>query len=299
VPLLGAVEYVSSMESAGQEPRATVALLQGYVPNQGDGWGYTLNYLERFLEDRRSVSDIHLDENEHGAYRTLMETLATRTAELHRAFAMRSGDRAFEPEPFTAEDFQAWKEQVRAEAEQTVAMLSDLPFTKEMVFKKIENLKPPAKPALKTRHHGDYHLGQVLIASNDFFIIDFEGEPHRPLEDGRRKHTPARDLAGMLRSFSYAKWSALKRVGDAEAPTLQRLSALLDDWEAGTRHAFVKAYGEAVAGSGIYGSLDDAQGLLELAEIEKVLYELRYELANRPDWVRIPMEGLISLLKNG
>jgi maltose alpha-D-glucosyltransferase/alpha-amylase len=128
---------------------------------------------------------------------------------------------------------------------------------------------------LKTRHHGDYHLGQVLIANNDFVIIDFEGEPGRTLAESRRKHTPLRDVAGMVRSFSYARWS----VSDKPNP-------LLEDWEIQTRRAFLEAY-----------AVDpDQRGLLALAEIEKLLYELRYELANRPDWLHVPLRGALGLL---
>jgi maltose alpha-D-glucosyltransferase/alpha-amylase len=105
-----------------------------------------------------------------------------------------------------------------------------------------------------------------------------------------------RDLAGILRSFSYAKWSALKRAIETE-PAMERMAALLEAWEADTRKAFIAAYASAVQGSGIYPSFDDARGLLELAELEKLLYEVRYEQANRPDWLHIPLQGLQALLR--
>ncbi|MGQ0652856.1 MAG: alpha-amylase, partial [Betaproteobacteria bacterium] len=134
---------------------------------------------------------------------------------------------------------------------------------------------------------GDYHLGQVLISNNDFVIIDFEGEPSRPLAEARRKHTPLRDVAGMLRSFSYARASAVMREGKDEA---------LEGWEADTRHAFLAAYDTAMQGSGLFAAFDDVRGLLELAELEKLLYEIRYELNNRPAWLHIPLRGLAALL---
>ena len=133
----------------------------------------------------------------------------------------------------------------------------------------------------------------MLIANNDFLIIDFEGEPSRPLAESRRKRSPLRDVAGMLRSFSYAKWS-----GGAERRADRRASApppTSTAWEAAARKAFLTAYAEAMRGSGIFDSFDDVRGLLELAEIEKLLYELRYELDNRPDWLRIPLQGLAAL----
>jgi maltose alpha-D-glucosyltransferase/alpha-amylase len=291
VPLLGSIEYFAGKEG----PSTTLALLQGYVPNQGDGWGYTLGYLDRFLEDRPAVLEDGSTESVHGAYLTLTETLATRTAELHCAFAMRSGDPAFEPEPLGAEDVENWKARVRAEVEETLGLLKDPSIKKQEVLARIDACAAPKGPALKTRHHGDYHLGQVLVSNNDFVIIDFEGEPSRPLEEGRRKHSPLRDVAGMLRSFNYAKWSALMRAREAD-PALEKSADDLNAWEAATRKAFLDAYAKGSAASGIYASFEDARGLLDLAELEKVLYELRYEAANRPAWLHIPLEGLRALL---
>ena len=291
VPLAGAVEYVPKEGEA-----ATVALLQAYVVNQGDAWSYTLAYLERFVESLR--------ENEtHGAYLTLIQTLATRTAELHRAFAMQSGDPAFEPEPLAAQEVEAWRARVRQEAEQTLTLIEKHDKAKALAAQKakilafIDACAAPKKPALRTRHHGDYHLGQVLVSNNDFLIIDFEGEPSRPLAESRRKHTPLRDIAGMLRSFSYARGSTQLR--ERSEPGIERLGPPLVSWELAARKAFIDAYATAMAGSGVYDSFDDMRGLLKLAEMEKVLYELRYEAANRPDWIHIPVQGLISLLEGG
>jgi maltose alpha-D-glucosyltransferase/alpha-amylase len=253
------------------------------VPNQGDGWGYTLAYLERFLETKAT-------ESPHGGFLSLMQTLATRTAELHRAFAIRSGDPAFEPEPLTAQDFENWKAKVRQEATDTLALLEKSEKAQPLLAQRakllafIDACAAPKAGGRKTRHHGDYHLGQVLIANNDFVIIDFEGEPSRPLEDSRRKHSPLRDVAGMLRSFSYAKWSARAK-SDAKD------SSALDAWEGEVRRAFLAAYAEA---SKI--SMDDFSGLLQLFEIEKALYELRYEINNRPAWIHVPLSGVLGML---
>jgi maltose alpha-D-glucosyltransferase/alpha-amylase len=292
VPLAGAVEYVSAKNEV-----STVALLQGYVPNQGDGWSYTLNYLERALETPSAQA---VDaKSAHGAYLTLIQTLATRTGELHKAFAMRSGDPAFEPEPMTAQDFEAWKAKVREEANATLAMLDKIAGEKARIMAFIDACTAPRGPALKTRHHGDYHLGQVLIANNDFVIIDFEGEPSRPLASAREKHSPLRDVAGMLRSFSYAKWSARERyvsgLTGGQAAVAADKDGSLDAWEAEVRRAFLAAY-EQVAAQVTGFSLDDMGGLLRLFEMEKVLYELRYEINNRPSWVQVPVSGLLGLL---
>jgi maltose alpha-D-glucosyltransferase/alpha-amylase len=290
VPLAGAVEYVSKQDSS------TVALLQGYVPNQGDGWAYTLAYLERALETPPVVPGAD-SKSVHGSYLALMQTLATRTGELHRAFAIRSGDPAFEPEPLTAQDMEAWRAKVREEANETFAMLEknpaegarELAARREDVLKLIDACAAPKGPALKTRHHGDYHLGQVLIANNDFVIIDFEGEPSRPLSETRRKHSSLRDVAGMLRSFSYAKWTARAQAETKDAATL-------DAWEADVRRAFLAGYAEATKASGLYSSFADVAGLLRLFELEKVLYELRYEINNRPNWIHVPLSGLAGIL---
>jgi maltose alpha-D-glucosyltransferase/alpha-amylase len=156
----------------------------------------------------------------------------------------------------------------------------------ERLLALVDSCRAPRGPALRIRHHGDYHLGQVLVANNDFFIIDFEGEPSRPLEESRRKHSPLRDVAGMLRSFSYAKWTATK-------------SSSLDKWESETRRAFLSAYDAATQGSGLFESFDDVRGLLKLFELEKVLYELRYEFNNRPDWLQVPLAGIKAMLEEG
>jgi maltose alpha-D-glucosyltransferase/alpha-amylase len=276
VPVAGAVEYLS-----GNKEPVTLALLQSYVPNQGDGWSYTLEYLRRWLETQRGTP-----EASHAAYLLLIQTLATRTAELHRALATPSRNPAFAPEPLTSADVEAWKSRVKEEAEQTLAMVknSELQERKAEILALIDSCAAPRGRALKARHHGDYHLGQVLLANNDWYIIDFEGEPSRPLAESRLKASPLRDVAGMLRSFSYAKWSATK--GND-----------LDEWEREARRAFLAAYAAATRGSGLFESFDDVAGLMKLFELEKVLYELRYELGNRPDWVQVPLSGLFAMLE--
>jgi maltose alpha-D-glucosyltransferase / alpha-amylase len=259
----------------------TLALLQAYVPNQGDGWSYTLEYLQRWLETQRGAPQAS-----HAAYLVLIQTLATRTAELHRALATPSRNPAFTPEPLTSADVDAWKLRVKEEAEHTLSLLkyNELVERKGELLAFIDGCAAPKGRALRIRHHGDYHLGQVLLANNDWYIIDFEGEPSRPLAESRRKASPLRDVAGMLRSFSYAKWSATK-------------GSDLDEWERDTRRAFIEAYAAAAKDSGLFDSFEDVAGLVRLFELEKVLYELRYELGNRPDWVQVPLSGLLAMLE--
>jgi maltose alpha-D-glucosyltransferase/alpha-amylase len=141
----------------------------------------------------------------------------------------------------------------------------------------------------KIRIHGDYHLGQVLVTRNDFVIVDFEGEPGHSLEERRAKQSPLRDVAGMLRSFSYVEHSALRSVAHDEVE-FTKLAPLAKAWKAEVRNAFLAAYDETAQGT----ALTPGQGLLGLFELEKALYELRYELTNRPTWAGIPLQGILE-----
>jgi maltose alpha-D-glucosyltransferase/alpha-amylase len=303
VPVAGAIEY-----AAADGTPMTLALLQAYVSNQGDGWNYTLEYLDRFLEAQRTAAGPPAADA-HGAYLSLAHTLGTRTAELHRALATPSGDPAFDPEPLAATDLEQWKARVRDEALATFALLErqrgqypvpardemhELLERRERLLRRIERCGLPAGAPPKTRYHGDYHLGQVLLCRNDFVIIDFEGEPVRALAERRIKHSPLRDVAGMLRSFNYARWTALRHATQAHGDD-ERLEPLARAWEAEVRRAFLGAYEKTLRGAGLFDSLDAVRGLLELFELEKSLYELRYEIGNRPGWVRIPLLGILAL----
>ena len=165
---------------------------------------------------------------------------------------------------------------------------------------RIEALSSQAPQGLKMRIHGDYHLGQVLVTRNDFVIIDFEGEPGNSLEQRRAKHSPLRDVAGMLRSFSYVQHSALRNVAHNEAEAA-RLAPLAQAWESEVRDAFLVglrcggARSEALWARGAaVGRVEAGSGLLGLFELEKALYELRYELGNRPAWAGIPLQGILD-----
>ncbi len=304
VPLAGALEYVDAGGTA-----ATLALLQGFVPNQGDGWTYTLDYLVRHLEERRGAT-APAAEDLHGAYLSLVQVLGARTAELHCALAQRSSDAAFDPEPAVDADFERWAQAVRADARTTLELLADrraqLPApcgepadrvlaAKERLVERATRAAAPAQGMLKTRYHGDYHLGQVLLANNDFILIDFEGEPARPLAERRSKHSALRDVAGMLRSFDYARWGALERASHP-AETDAVLDSLAAEWERAARKAFLEAWTAGTRAGGLYAASDDALRVCKLFELEKALYELRYEIQNRPAWARIPLLGILTLL---
>jgi maltose alpha-D-glucosyltransferase/alpha-amylase len=150
---------------------------------------------------------------------------------------------------------------------------------------------------VKTRYHGDLHLGQVLVALDDFIIVDFEGEPGRSLEERRAKGSVMRDVAGMLRSFSYAGYSAAMR-REPGSLTTEAGSQALARWERDAIHHFLEGYGKATEGlASVPSDPASFRALLDLFLIEKALYELRYEIANRPDWVAIPLRGLLELAR--
>jgi maltose alpha-D-glucosyltransferase/alpha-amylase len=300
----GALEHVAPDGST-----SALALLQAYVSNQGDGWTYTLEYLDRHFADQRTRDSV--PEGVHGAYVALASTLGERTAQLHRALAMPGGGPAFDAEPVEERDIAAWKARVREEALATLDLLAkSVQALEPSVREQAKSLLKDARPLLaridafpvrtagahKTRYHGDYHLGQVLLQQNDFVIIDFEGEPGRSLEDRLGKHSPLRDVAGMLRSFEYARWSAVRRAAKS-TEEFERLAPLALGWEQAAHSAFLGAYDTAVSGAGVYASFEDARGLLDLFVLEKALYELRYELGNRPEWAAIPLQGILALAR--
>ncbi|MDM0043362.1 maltose alpha-D-glucosyltransferase [Variovorax dokdonensis] len=299
VPVLGAIEYEGADGSLG-----TLGLLQAYVPNQGDGWSYTLDYLERFLGEMRQDDNPPLPEV-HGAFLALIRILGQRTAQMHNALAIRSGDPAFEPETMEVEDLQALGRAVREDLQSTLALLranvGELPGASAEDVQRLlgratgieamlDAMHFDAPVSYRSRYHGDYHLGQVLVSRNDFYIIDFEGEPARPLEERRAKHSPLRDVAGMLRSFDYARWSALRRAAQ-NADELVRLGAAAAQWHGQVIDAFLDGYTGALSPQ--LGAVDPR--LLSLFEMEKALYELRYEINNRPDWVTVPLQGILTL----
>ncbi|MET3389430.1 maltose alpha-D-glucosyltransferase [Variovorax atrisoli] len=298
VPVLGALEY---MTADGRT--MTLAMVQRYVANQGDGWDYTLGYLERFLRDvATSDSDAPEVAAVHGGFLALMAKLGRRTAELHEALASRTGAAAFDPEPLSATHVAGFKARAAADATATLEMLRErfeqlppaaqtdarmLLDAGEALRASIEAKQPAEGGGVMSRYHGDYHLGQVLVKDNDFVIIDFEGEPARSFDERRMKGSPLRDVAGMLRSFNYARWSALRRVAQSTQEA-ERLAGPAIAWEQATRDAFLAGYGLALDGE-----------LLALFELEKALYELRYELGNRLDWAQVPLHGVLALVRPG
>jgi maltose alpha-D-glucosyltransferase / alpha-amylase len=308
-PLLGAAEQI-----AKDGTRHALAVLSGFVRNQGDGWNFTTDYLDRMFDEVRLVETASAvpPAERHAAYLGQVATLGRRTAELHRAFASDPTNPSFSPEPIEPEDLKAWREAIRAlaqrvftildKARQTVAdpvrePVETLLARKDECLAAIDALSSRKVVASKTRIHGDYHLGQVLVAQNDFYIIDFEGEPARSLAERRIKSSPFKDVAGMLRSFEYAEWAALFAFSEHEADSVAKLLPFASAWRACAQEAFLSAYYEAIGDCPSYPKdRRDADRLVKLFTLEKALYEIGYEANNRPTWLRIPITGLQTVL---
>jgi len=305
VPVAGSLEF-----HADDGAVWVLALLQAQVVNQGDAWHHTVDQLVRLLESLRDVDAVPQDGMDAMAER--LQVLARRVAELHIALARRSGLPAFDPEPIQASDLAAWSSAVREESRRSFeqlrqhgaglgdrlsALAERVAAAESGLDARITQAAHAVPAGLKTRVHGDLHLQQVLIARDDFLIIDFEGEPQRTLAERRAKHCALRDVAGMLRSFDYARHTALHQAA-LLGVDYERLAPVARRWERHVRADFVRTYREVAVAGGLYAdesAFDQARPLLDLFELEKVLYELRYEIDNRPEWVGVPLAGLAAL----
>ena len=326
-PVGGSVEYRS--DAPGAEP-AVVGLIEGYVANEGDGWSYVVDALGLGLEEAlahhradelRIVAPPHLLDVRHtdlepghlliGPHLEWASLLGRRTAELHRALASDPSDPDFEPEPLTAMERQALFHGARSLVNRVFRQLGSTdprtPAAEEVlaregeVAQRLRVISAHRIQCTRIRCHGDYHLGQVLWTGKDFVIIDFEGEPTRSLGQRRLKRPAPFDLAGMIRSFHYASRSAALRLsrdlGTSLEPALETWLTLWYRWVAGT---FLGAYVDG-AGSADFLPSDESElaNLLDFFLLEKAVYELGYEVNNRPGWVDIPARGIIELLDAG
>jgi len=308
-PLLGTAEHFGK-----DGEKAALAVLTGFVRNQGDGWNFTTSYLDRAFDEIRLVeaADSAHGLERHAGYLSQMATLGRRTGELHCAFASDSGNEAFSPEPIEPDDLKHWIAGAKRTAEAAFTQLAKVRNNVEEAYREpietllarrqecvaaIEALGTGPVNASKTRIHGDYHLGQVLVAQDDFYIIDFEGEPARSLAERRSKSSPFKDVAGMLRSFEYAEWSALFTFTEHEAESLTKLMPFATAWRKAAQEAFLRGYYEAIGDCpSCPRERAEADRLLNLFTLEKALYEICYEASNRPSWLRIPVTGLQTVL---
>ncbi|MEO5732651.1 MAG: putative maltokinase, partial [Rubrivivax sp.] len=308
VPVAGNIDY-----HAADGTVWTLAILQAQVTNQGDAWTFAVDQLAQVLEHSAPAADDgESPQDSAGGVVERMQVLARRVGELHVALSHSTGTPAFDPEPVQAADLQRWAMAVRGELDLTMSMLQQrrgdwteamdtlatrVLGARDALARRVDQVSGAQPAGLKTRLHGDLHLGQVLIRRDDFLIIDFEGEPQRTLEERRAKHSPLRDVAGMLRSFDYARHTALHH-SSPSVVDIDRLAPTARQWEQRVRKGFLDTYREVVAESGLYGSasgFDASSALLDLFELEKALYELRYEIDNRPDWVGVPLAGIAAL----
>jgi maltose alpha-D-glucosyltransferase/alpha-amylase len=325
-PFAGSIEYVGGADA---EP-ATLAMLQGLVTNEGDGWKWTLEELDRYFETCAPITfpegitdelknPVDLSERptsplarDHvGIYLDSAATLGRRTAELHLALASPTGDPAFAPEPLAAQDFEALlgdlrehasavfdllKERVAYLPDEVVESAATVLSRRRRILDHFHGLRSDNVRTQRTRIHGDYHLGQVLKVKTDFVILDFEGEPARPLAYRRAKQCPLKDVAGMLRSFSYAAHASLINYTARHSEDIARLERWALLWERSAAAEFLRAYRET-AGDGEFlpRNSADFRRLLDIFLLDKALYEVLYEMNSRPAWVRIPLLGILSL----
>ncbi len=301
----------------GENGKRTMALgvLFGFVRNQGDGWTQALNYLTRYLDDTLIATDARSSElaDPDVFFLALARQIGIRTAEMHRALAEHGGDDPdFAPEPIAREDLAEWRTALETESGSMLTRLeqeaSRLPpaareraesllAQRDRLLAHIRTLLPDEVVAQKTRLHGDYHLGQVIVVQNDFFIVDFEGEPSRPLGARRAKSSPLRDVAGMIRSFDYAAVAAVRQLAAARPAAEPRMLQLAEAWRQRAVDGFRAAYRKTMRGCAAYpASKKQARDMTAFFILEKAVYEVSYELANRPAWVDIPLHGILAVL---
>jgi trehalose synthase-fused probable maltokinase len=277
-------EHVAALEGyasyAGRPLDATLAILQRFVPSRGDGWTLALDTLaaepDWLPEHARRLGEV--------------------TALLHNALASDPADPQFAPEEPSAESLALISASIDEEIESVFGSLPDTDALApvrgrgEEVRDRLRTLTHIGQVGRNIRTHGDYHLGQALwTEDDDWLVLDFEGEPARTLPERRRKRSPLRDVAGMLRSFAYA----------ASASSIQRHIVASEDWERRCRTEFLAGYLATVEGVLLPSGDQSTERLLTVFELEKAVYELRYELHNRPEWVSIPVAGILRMLEDG
>jgi maltose alpha-D-glucosyltransferase/alpha-amylase len=314
-PLLGHVERTVSAAtdgSKGDQATATTLIVQAFVRNQGDAWGWTIDWLRRALSE--AETDHHGEPADPFAgYLGFAGAIGRRLGEVHAALAMPTEDPAFSPEPATARDSAVWAAAAVADLNtmldalasratwdnaETQALAQSLIAMRSPLLDAVGRLGSTGGAMLRTRVHGDFHLGQVLVTQGDAVIVDFEGEPARSLAERRAKTSPAKDVAGLLRSLDYAAAMLSHENPVIDTPLLERRRATLELWRQAASAAFLDAY-LAVAEPQPHPWLRPAeeQDIIDIFLIEKVAYEIGYEIANRPAWLHVPLRGLERLAR--
>ncbi len=314
----GAIEY--RREKA--QP-TVVCLLQNAVSAEADAWTLTLDAVGRYyervlarkseLQNEATPAAALIDDLVGGVYPEKTKLLAQRTGELHLALASISDDPLFAPEPFNPmaqrsvyqsmrtllrRNFEALKRKIKDVPENLRGEAEEILRTEKEILAREKRQLDRKTNAAKIRIHGDYHLGQVLYTGKDFVILDFEGEPARPMSERKLKRSALRDVAGMMRSFQYAAYSALWQPGmrTEDIPFLERWA---DIWYRLMSSVFLQNYLDTTSGANfVPNNFDDFQVLLEAYLLDKAVYEVGYELNNRPDWVVIPIRGIKHILQS-
>ena len=292
----------------------TLMIMQRFLHNQGDAWEYTLDTLERAIHhamvgestsSEALAADLVKPEEE---LMRLATTLGKRLGELHHALATPTDQPDFAPHIATEEDVLSWQQGARDQLEAAFEVLrthSDwndpadaecahrLLEQREALLQKVEELARAGIGTKRIRIHGDFHLGQVLVSQGDVFIVDFEGEPARTLEQRREKNSPMRDVAGLLRSFDYAAAVARNSgLGDLSEEDVVRKREILDAFVPQSQQTFLAAYREAAYGENIPMKAEADDALRRMFVLEKSAYEICYEAANRPTWLSVPLHGM-------
>jgi trehalose synthase-fused probable maltokinase len=310
--VLGALAY----EAAGEPPRS-LGILHQFFANDGDAWSMTARELRDYFARVAEAPGAALAAPPIGRFGALAETLGRRTGELHLALG-RPGiaEADFQPEPLTADDRAAAIARVRAMLDDDLAalgrrretladgprglverLLSPQSHERLRIETLLERFGSQPIAAQKTRIHGDLHLGQVLVRGDDFVIIDFEGEPSRRLEERRGKSSPLRDVVGMVRSFGYAPEAVLRESVAADAEAQRTRVACAEAWTRQVSRLYLAGYLATVAGAPFLPPAGPQLSLmLAFHELERVVYEIGYEIDNRPDWIDIPLRGLARLV---
>jgi maltose alpha-D-glucosyltransferase / alpha-amylase len=306
--LLGSAELVDG------ENRSALIVVNAFIENQGDAWSITSGSIDRLIDEQRLLPDQPItDTLDTGSMLQRIRQIGKRTAEMHLALASNDELLDFAPESIAAEDTARWTDGLIARTqdifkllEQNTRNLAELAtgyaerllHYRDVIARHIEAGRRAQFEGMKIRHHGDFHLGQVLMAKDDAYILDFEGEPRRSLAERRRKEPPARDVAGFLRSIDYATSAALARAPNLSPEERVALTPRIRTWADRLADAYWETYRETLGEARLWPA-DPAQAraLLELFLMEKALYEIEYELTNRPAWVHIPLEATLRLLE--
>jgi len=328
-PFAGAIEY----RRHGYEP-VILGMLQAFVPNEGDAWTYTLDwagrYFGRILARKNEIQGIPgvpyslfdiafhdipilFQELIGGIYLEMITHLGRRTAELHLALSSETEDINFAPEPFSVPYQRSLYQSMQSQTKRVFALLrknvKNMPDNLKELTNEILNLEKTITDryrdlfkrkisAMKIRIHGDYHLRQVLFTGNDFFMIDFEGDPARTLSERRLKRSPLRDVASMIRSFHYAIHVALLRYAPMRPEDMPVLEPWMDLWYRYVGGVFLRSYLDTVANAPfIPQNKEDINTMLKAFLLERAVYELGYELNNRPEWMIIPLRGIKYLME--